>query len=210
MRQLPGNSKDSQWQSSIIKDLSFIKKHLRYPFSARTLSSAIIMGLLLAFVSRLAMSTSILSSSKKHYWFEPLFISALILFPLIIAVYRYLQSLRFISISTSFFTYENQQLLKKFLESQHLLIYRYPEAPEVFQIISRSVNPKDEDREVMVFIADDKRILINSHFIHSGFQLIPQSKNYKAMAKRLSEWLKICDLHIDNTNVSVRKSDVTL
>ncbi len=111
----------------------------------------------------------------------------------------YYNILRFKSIRTPFFANENMRLVEEFLRSQQLNLYRHPQAPEVFQILSRPLG-NTEQREVMIFIANDKCILINSHFINTKWTISPQSRNYRNMASRLKEWLKI---HYPNTNTTV-------
>jgi hypothetical protein len=68
-------------------------------------------------------------------------------------------------------------------------------------IISRNLDadPNREFREVMVFIADDQQILINSHFTGSKFSITPPSRNYRKMSKMLQQWL---DKHINKSNIT--------
>jgi len=123
-----------------------------------------------------------------------------------IAVYQYLNILKFARVPTPFFGNENRKLLEDFLQSQQLAVYRHPQAPEVYQIISKPLgNSSYEMREVMIFIADDKRILINSHFVDQTFSAFtPPSRNYRKMANRLKEWIKIhCSTNLQIENVKM-------
>jgi hypothetical protein len=81
-------------------------------------------------------------------------------------------------------------LLKKFLQSQHLAFSQHPEAPEVFMILSKNLSLRGDYREVVIFITDDNQVLLNSHFTGSRFSITPPSKNYKLMARMLKEWLE--------------------
>jgi len=207
MRALPTGNGDAQWENSIIKDLSFIKKHLRYPFNKKLVLRSAVTGIIVAYVLRMAWITWIVATSvtKHNFWGISLEYGMIfaILIPLISITIAYSQVFKFKVVPTEFYVAENQQLIQKFLQSQHLAIYRHPEAPEVFQIMSKNISAtKREEREVMVFIADDKRILINSHVVSKGFSLTNYSStHYKAMAKRLNEWIKI---HVDsNTNTAI-------
>jgi len=205
MRTLPTGNGDAQWENSIIKDLSFIKKHLRYPFNKKTLVPSLMFGMFLAFIARFAWFGWIMArAANKHSFLgSTSFVVILVLTPLVISLAAYYRTLRFEAISTVFYMGENQQLIQKFLQSQHLVVYRHPEAPEVFQIISRNISAtKNEEREVMIFIADDKRILINSHITGRKLGLgAYTSRNYKQMAKLLRTWMLT---HVpDNTNTAI-------
>ena len=116
-------------------------------------------------------------------------------------IYEQYRALKFDVIPTDFFLQDNKDIIKRFLSAQHLAFTQHPEAPEVFMIISRNLdmNPKNDYREVMVFIADDKQILVNGHFTGKRSTIAPASHNYRKMAKRLKEWVK---LHINTTDTT--------
>jgi hypothetical protein len=211
MRTLPTGNGDAQWENSLINDLAFIKKHLRYPLTRKTLVPSFISGIILAYMLRMAWMIWIMHTAvTKHNFFDvmPYIMILIIALPLVFTTYAYMQVLRFQAVKTVFFSAENQQLIQKFLQSQHLVIYRHPDAPEVFQIISKNINANrnKDQREIMIFIADDKRILINSHLTNVGFSFNTYSRrHYKEMAKRLQEWIKI---HLpENANTSIVSSN---
>ena len=129
-----------------------------------------------------------------------LIIISLMLISVIVSVSRYIQTLRFVSVPTPFYNEQNRELIKRFLSTMQLAIYQHPKAPEVLQIISKNIDAFKEQREVMVFIADDKRILLNSHYTRTGFTFIASSGNYRQMAKRLEKWLQA---NIQNTNSGI-------
>ncbi|MGN6569520.1 MAG: hypothetical protein ACTHJ0_16290 [Flavipsychrobacter sp.] len=215
MRALPTGNGDAQWENSIIKDLAFIKNHLRYPMSKQLLWRSALSGLLLAYVARTVWVAWLLATTKRNsshsIWsMTPQFILLLvILVPLLTITLAYTRTFKFKAVPTRYFVTENMLLIQKFLQSQHLAIYRHPEAPEVFQIMSRNVSAtKNEQREVMVFIADDKRILINSHIISKdkGIGLDNySSRHYKEMAKLLQAWI---DTHLpENADTAIVSSN---
>jgi hypothetical protein len=104
----------------------------------------------------------------------------------------YLRSLRFISIPTDYHTTENMALVQDFLKRQHLAHSQHPQIPEVFQILSKNINPGDENREVLIFIAADKKILLNSHFTTSwGF--FARRRHHNEMAKMLKDYINNLD-----------------
>ncbi|OJW77417.1 MAG: hypothetical protein BGO69_18750 [Bacteroidetes bacterium 46-16] len=131
----------------------------------------------------------------------------LIILPVIFGIYRYAQTLRFVSVPTPYNMLQNRQLVQQFLAAMHLAVFQHPEAPDVLQIISRNIQPsgyKNEQREIMVFIADDKRILVNSHFTNSGITLVRSAGNYRKMAKGLEKWINST---IQNNNKDIDRQN---
>lgn len=180
--------KSKYWESRILKDLAFIKQHRRFPISRRTIAPLTVFATVVLLSLRLLWPILIFRSKTASL---PYFIAAAIVIPLLIAVYQYINILRFAQITTPFHLAENRDLVIAFLKQQQLAYAVHPDAPEVIQIMSRNLSTtKGESREIMVFIADDKRILVNSHFITSGFTIMPPSRNYKKMANQLHQWLK--------------------
>jgi hypothetical protein len=187
MKTIPTPGSDPKWSNHVLNDILFIKKHLRYPLSKKTIPPAFMLTLAIVYISRLFWITVVLHSKVGSLlnWLLICLVFILIVAP----VYRYWQIFRFTAIPTPFFANDNGKLVEEFLLAQQLLVYRHPQSPDVFQIASRPLGNNTDQREVMVFIADDKRILINSHFINQRFVLSTASRNYKMMAKMLKEWL---------------------
>jgi hypothetical protein len=115
-----------------------------------------------------------------------------VLLVLTLAIYRRIQSFKFISIDSNFTVNDNIALIRQFLQNQNIAFYHNPRAVEVFQISSRILDVQYGQREIMVFIADENRILINSHFTSlvgdRGLKEI-SSSGHKIMAKELRKWL---------------------
>jgi hypothetical protein len=129
------------------------------------------------------------------------------LLPVIFGTYRYIQTLRFVSVHTPYDMAQNMHLVQQFLGAMHLAVFQHPEAPEVIQIISSNIHrsgDRPEQREVMVFIADDKRILVNSHFTNTRFTLVQSAGNYKKMAAGLQKWV---DKSIKNNDTAISRQD---
>lgn len=188
MKQLDSGSGSADWGSKIIKDLAFIKAKKRYPLTALAiapLGSMILLSALYAsFISRI-------NFTKQG---APQFVSILLVVLIVVtagtAVYGLTQTFSFKRITTPYHLSVNMELLKKFLQSQHLAFSQHPEAPEVFMILSKNLSIRGDYREVVIFITDDKQILLNSHFTGSRFTITPPSKNYKLMTRMLNDWLK--------------------
>jgi uncharacterized membrane protein YhaH (DUF805 family) len=201
MRSLPQGNDGPRWSDALVKDIAFIKTHLRYPFSAKVMMPTVIIGIIVGLILRLSFIGMEVRRSHNHNNNIGLFLFVvfIVVVPLTASIVRYYRTLKFIAIPTPYYLAANQQLLQRFLEGQMLVVYRHPEAPEVYQIASRSASPYKDEREIMIFIADDKRILINSHFTNTGFTLAPASRNTKEMAQKLSYYI----------NNSINNSDIS-
>jgi hypothetical protein len=200
MKSLPiSGASGPQWNSKLLKDLIFIKKNLRFPLGKITIIPLLAMFPILT-LSFITLSKKFSDPQRTNLAPAILVLLLLLVMP-ILGFLRLLSALKFKMIATPFFAVENMELLQRFLKSQHLAFHRHPDAPELFQILSRPLgNFKNEQREVMVFIADDKRILINSHFTEQKFGVAPSSKNAKRMAASLEEWLRA---QVQNTESAV-------
>lgn len=198
MKRLNESNEKADWENDLVNDLSFIKQKKRYPFNKRTFKPAVIAALLFAVIGRGILFLIITNQSTKP-WAEWI-LGAVLLFLVFLIFYQYFQTLRFHTIDTRYNLNKNQDLLVKFFKESHLAYTQHNDAPEVYMIISRNLdsNPKKDYREVMVLIADDKRILVNSHFTGTKFSVTPPSRNFKKMANELSKWL---DRHIDKANI---------
>lgn len=180
-----GNTKHTEWDKQIITDLSYIKRHLRYPMHRKVITPIIFWIVLFLLISGLVLSAVLEkdTSSKSVIAFAPLIL------PWVIILY-YVHSLRFTKVQTPYTLAQNIGIIEQFLKTNHLLIFRHPEAPEVFQIVSKDISAGKEEREMMFFIADDYRILVNSQFTQSGWSL-PQGKNHvNQMCENLMRFIK--------------------
>jgi len=85
--------------------------------------------------------------------------------------------------------YDDRQNLEVF-KDHHFAVGRHPQMPEVFQILSKNISSLNDAREVVIFIADDKRILVNSHFINGRFNAPVGVPHYLQLAKLLAEFIE--------------------
>jgi len=175
------------WDNHLTANLQFIKTNLHYPLSLKNTASVIFSSVALILTAVLVWSGSLLINShpKGYYFF---WILAII--PFIITYIRAIQALYFLPLQTHKTISENQELICKFLEEQQLLVYTNQTQPQLFQIISKPLSPSSQQREVMLFIADEGRILINSHYTNAGFLLITNSKLKKQMLNNFKQWLQ--------------------
>lgn len=204
MKSLENPNDKADWESSLLSDISFIKTKKRYPFNKKTLTPASISALVWVLLLRTSFLLIMGSKSSNPYVIWTMYGSVVLL--ALIVLYQYFKVLKFDTISTQYHLNKNTALLKKFFTTNNLAFTQHDDASDVFMIISRNLNsnPNKEYREVMVFIADDKQILVNSHFTGNKFSITPPSRNFRKMSKELKHWL---DIHIDkadSTTVAVK------
>lgn len=84
---------------------------------------------------------------------------------------------------------ENIQLIHEFLTKNNLAWIQHPEAIEVIMMMSQNLDQRGDTREIVVFIADNDRILINSHYSFNSHRKIIGQPHYKAIAAALQLWL---------------------
>lgn len=202
MKSINSPNEKAAWENDLLKDLTFIKAKKRYPLSKKTFKPAAIAALIITVIGRTAMVLFFASTTSSHVLWVEWLIAATLVFFVLMLFYQYYQMLVFHTIKTKFSLTTNADLLKKFFTVNHLAFTRHNDAPEVFMIVSRNLdaNPNKDYREVMVFIADDYQILVNSHFTGTKFSIAPPSRNFKKMSKQLSAWL---DSHISNSDSNV-------
>ena len=191
MKQLSEGSTAHKFGSELLEDLSFIKKHKRYPFRRMTLMPLVASAiLLLLFVAFIGHTLPLANSTYTHS--GPYIVFTLMIVPAVIACKRYADTIRFFTLKTPFFLSENRKILHQFLQHHKFAFFNHPEAPEIFMILSRNVSAIGEEREVAVFIADDQQILINSHFAASRkkFNLMTGPTHQAQLIKMLRHWLK--------------------
>lgn len=180
-----GNTSGANWDRRIIADLSYIKQHLRYPTRKKVITPIVF------WIAFFLLVTALVLASVSDKDVSPRVIVAFVplLLPWII-IFRYIHSLRFIRVQTPYVLAQNIVMIERFLNVNSLLIFRHPEAPEVFQIISKDISVGKEEREIMIFIADDYRILVNSQFTQGGWSL-PQGKSHvNQMCESLMRFMK--------------------
>lgn len=187
-KRIGDNGAGAAWNNELITQLRFIREHLRYPISRRTAWPALTVGATLPALAFVLYHVFIADATRRHLWVIPVLIVSM-LTPAIVSGRRYLQTLRFIEVSTARTLAKNMALLQSFLRSNNFAYDRHPEAPEVFRIISKSIGALRDEREVVVFIADERRILINSHFTRSRFNAAVGSPRYWEVAKLLRDWM---------------------
>ena len=178
---------EDKWQNSVLSDLDYIKKHLRYPWKSGMkaplfVAAGFVVVSVVSFLLEMQWTTT--RSTFVHYFLS---LSSLVL--ALFSIARYLKSLKFTTIETGLNKVLNQQLICSFLQGKQLLIYEHPQCPDIIQILSRPVNINSEQREVLVFIAEENRVLVNSHFTENHWIILLKSRHDKTMAKGLLNYI---------------------
>jgi hypothetical protein len=190
MRSLPGAPDSPQWDHSLVSDMAYIKARMRYRMTGKIILPVIVWSIILILAITIAIVSyrmKVAAGEKPNSLVVLASLSAASIFLAII--FQHLASLTFIKIDTGMPLAENSLLTNRFLEAQHLVVFRHPEIPEVYQIISRNISAGKEDREILIFIADDNRILINSHFTNMGWSLFPSGRHHTQMARMLKDYI---------------------
>ncbi len=200
MKQLDSGISNSNWGNQLLNDLAYIKRHKRYPLSKKTIRPLAIIFILLSVVARLCIPVIFIKKT-------PAIVIALlvILCVSIIAYFAYgiYTTLVFKKINTRFYLQENRSIIEKFFKSLHLAYTIHPDAAEVFMIMSTPIASDSDQREIMIFIACDKVILLNSHFSGKKPTVYYPSKQYKSMIKTFTKWVN--EYSVGNTSTTIAK-----
>lgn len=178
--------------AGLYEDLDFIREKLRYPLRSGLLLPLLAWGLLLvAVVGYCCFWLLSRAAQPGTRQFFAAFLPLVLCLPLVAGALRYMRSLKFSALQTGMDSRQNRELLTHFLQQQQLQVVNHPSSKDIFQIVSTPVSAKTKDmRQVMVFIADEGRILLNSHFSRSGFMVAPASRLHKQMQAALEAWIK--------------------
>lgn len=180
-------SQDDKWQSNIVNDIDYIKKHLRYPWKRGMKAPLFVAaGFVVLAVVLFLLSITIGGANNA---FMPYFWPLSLLLLAVISSFYYLKSLKFSRIETGLKKAGNQQLIRSFLQEKQLLVYEHPQCPDIMQILSRPVNISSEQREVLVFIAAENKVLVNSHFTENSWAIMLKRRHDKTMVKSLEKYI---------------------
>lgn len=182
------------WSNPILKDRQFIKKHHRFPLTGRIILSIFILALpILIYIGIMTLSLDIIIDGWKNLAKHPenmvyqLIFCGFLLAPLLILL-KGLRSIRFKCIPAESLVSANMEQISTFLQTEQIAFYRHPDAPEVFQISSRIIDPSSQSREIMVFIADDKQILVNNHISSKKGPRLSMSFEQRKLLKKFRKW----------------------
>lgn len=169
-----------KWDNRLLQNLPYIRANLKYPFISKGIWPLAIWGVLLTVLCYFLYTTM---SLEHRVWYTFGFWFIMLILPYMGQIARYAKSLRFTIVNTGCTVHENKQLIVAFLHSLEIAVYQHPDVPEVFQITSRTTGA---GREIILFIADDNRVLINGHF--TGW-LLSRMTHKKEMLELSNAWL---------------------
>lgn len=204
MQQIEQTANDN-FDSNILNDLSFILKHKRYPFKRMTLMPLLSTGASTIILLRFffVMNVGFKTSNPNIALLILIFIPVVII-PFITLLWRYKALISFSEIKTNKDKEYNIALILKFLQKQKIRTFQHPEAKELIQILGAPIQKNTSKREVLIFIADDNRILINSHFTveKNNFSFMIPPVHTKEMKKLFQKWLN----ENNSSNITAVKS----
>ena len=178
---------DLSGTDKLIAQLSFIKRHLRYPLDRQKFVA--LFAMLLTVPLPLFLWLFFKRNPQHEFPFWLMMLGLMMFIPAVFNLFRFLQTFRFIAVASQFDAVENELLLIRFFQSCQLRFERHSANPELFWIMSRKLNRDTETREVVIFIVEDKRILINSHFTRPRFISPVGQPHHRELAKTLNKWL---------------------
>jgi len=169
-------------------DITFIRRKLRYPInSIRKVVPFIFFIFFIGiywFIYYELFQIGTIARSKVFPQLFPFFISGMII---TLAMIRYVRSLFFEKFHTGLSTADNIRLLESFFIHQQVRHHTIANYPDVL-IVNSVINSKGNEQEIVVFIATDNMILVNSHISTSN--IFPRStRKYKELLSMLKSFL---------------------
>lgn len=169
------------------EDYDFIKHRLRYPLdSFRRIFPFIFFSLVIVLIFLLIYLGKPLQLQRSLFAF--IFIHGFSVTAMALGIYRYWRSLYFIRVAAAIDESTNIALLQGFLHAGRFHVHQPGGHPEVFMISSRE-DAQYRESEIVVFMAVDKAILVNSHI--STASLFPhRSRQYRELLESLRAYLQ--------------------
>lgn len=175
------------YTDQLVSQLSFIKKKLRYPIDKKKF-----LPVLTLIPASLFPIFYLINTYEHRHGNLPwllLLICIFLFVPAIVALFRLRQTFFFVPVRTGCSASENARQLISFFQDNQLRFEQHPEARELFWIMSRSLHRNSDTREVVFFVVDENRILINGHFTDMNRRVPAGSPHHRQMAKKLRKWM---------------------
>src|SRR5690242_5146368 len=98
-----GKDDHSKWEASIVRDLDYIKQHKRYRWNAKLRTPLLVYAMLyLLIVLLLIMGLPQTKTELSRRFIGSIMVPLISTFVFGVSIYRYLQSLKFIALTTGF------------------------------------------------------------------------------------------------------------
>ncbi|PSK93949.1 hypothetical protein [Taibaiella chishuiensis] len=195
---------DGPRSAGVYEDLDFIKKKLHYPLRRRLLVPLLawIVPLLALYGFSLARiwGAGDPADHRRYYMgVLPLIFTIITL----AGLSRYGATLRFATLYTGLDRRRSRELIAAFLRAQQVAVITHPMSGDIFQIVSTPVSSRSGDmREVLVLIADEGRILLNSHFANNTLMMVPPARLRRHMEKALKNWIRDASPEVQHQKLS--------
>ena len=169
-------------------ELSFIKQHKRYPISKKMLLSIAAIVFILLIVSMQLMFITF--ANNAEYKYLSMVILAIALLTAADRAIKLWRTLKFEELLSAKNASGNNQLISRFLAEQQILSHVHLEDSNIFMVQSREIdNDEKPQKEIMILIADNNRILINSHYSNMWWYASGPYRRSDLLSKQLAEWL---------------------
>lgn len=177
----------AHWEG-LTEELEYVKQHRRYPISRKTLPVVGVLLLLLLIATQWLLHTFTSTADNTYIqWF----LLAMVLVLVVSSMARFWSMLRFVTLPTYKDAVGNSKLIAQFLKEQHINALAHPLAAHVYMVQSREIGSgKSTQKEIMIIVADNKRILINSHYANNRWYATRPRRKCGQIVKEMRIWLE--------------------
>ncbi len=178
------------WPKHMVEDVPFIKQNLRYPFRWRIIFPLLLGITVILFIVPVALSLTLGDTPLAPLINLFIWISVGIsILAWVAAIYQYRKSLVFTAIATPGDELQQVQLIRRFFSERGIMVLDHPETAKVQYVVSLPIKKGSEEREVVILIADNNRILVNSHFSGRGLNLALNQRTYKDLVTAIEQFV---------------------
>jgi hypothetical protein len=155
-------------------EIDFIKNKKRFPINKKTAFPLIAGIISIAFLIYFLLLVILLSNTKSREMElnEIILLSIVVILcttPYVFGIYKIVQNFLFKEIKTNFSIDQNRSQLIAFLKSKSIAFHHNIVSHDLVQITSSNIGDiKTDIRQVVIFVVDNQRILINSHVLKNG------------------------------------------
>ncbi len=169
----------------IANELSFIKQHKRYPIGKKMLVPIAAIVFIIVVVS----IQWVLTTQAENRLLNMVILSFAFL-TVVVRAMKLWNTLQFQELPSAKNTTDNSMLISRFLAEQQVLSDVHARDSNIFMVQSKEIgNEEMAKKEIMILIADNNRILINSHYSNMWWYASSPRRRSDVLAKKLAEWL---------------------
>jgi|GEM_PF-7020944 hypothetical protein len=178
------------WPKHIVEDLPSIRQNLSYPFRWRTIFPLLLGLTVILFIVPVVLSLTLGDTPLAPLINVFIWISVGIsILGWTAAIYQYRKSLVFTAVANPGTANQQLQTIQQFFATRGIMVLAHPETENIQYVVSKPVKEGSQEREVVILIADNNRILINSHFSGKGLNLALNQRTYQGLVTAMEEFI---------------------